>query len=307
MAEPWHEFRLNSNIPVDSDNNHKTLTNLYHVTHVENALQIVRDSKIKAGLVYDKSKLNTERILVAWLSPNDWTNAGGFRYGNIRFEFDIDLVYDFKSSYWVENIKYSPDACRFLLATNENYPKSILEYLPWEQIGPWEYDPPDGPHRWNANICLEFMVEKDLFLNQIRGIDFVKHHPQRCNIDPNVCLDKGMEAIDAGSKFISAIISQDLKPNWPLEAVKNGSALKHSWLTAWDKILIKILDSNCNGYLTKSDSSSYAFGRAFFGAYYLNRSDEMQSLCSVFASGNEMKSVLRQMFYDSFRTHVPED
>jgi len=77
------------------------LEKIYHVLHINPALNIVSDSKIKAGLVYDESKLNKKRILVCWLSPNDWDGAGGFRYGNIRFAFDWKKIYEDMYSYWV--------------------------------------------------------------------------------------------------------------------------------------------------------------------------------------------------------------
>ena len=60
----------------------RPLVSLSHIAHVEVALEIVRSKVIRAGLVCDKSKLNTERIEVVWLSPNQWSY--GSRYGNIR-------------------------------------------------------------------------------------------------------------------------------------------------------------------------------------------------------------------------------
>ena len=90
-----------------------------HVSHINSALNIFECGKIKAGLVYDKSKLNKERILVAWLSPNDWHGAGGFRYGNIRFNFKWENVLDGMNYYWIESIEYGIQACRILLSPND--------------------------------------------------------------------------------------------------------------------------------------------------------------------------------------------
>lgn len=69
------------------ENDCQSFSNISHVSHINNALNIIEDGVIKSGLVFDKSLLNTERILVVWLSPNDWGGAGGFRYGNVRFNF----------------------------------------------------------------------------------------------------------------------------------------------------------------------------------------------------------------------------
>ena len=54
----------------------------------------------QGGVSIVESRLNTERILVTWLSPNDWTNAGGFRYGNIAFELDWPDLVDGMRFYW---------------------------------------------------------------------------------------------------------------------------------------------------------------------------------------------------------------
>jgi len=60
-----------------------SLSVVTHVTHVQLGLDILRAGRIAPQLIYDDSRLNTQRILVTWLSPNDWSNAGGFRYGNV--------------------------------------------------------------------------------------------------------------------------------------------------------------------------------------------------------------------------------
>jgi len=39
---------------------------IYHVTHIRTAARVLSDGLIKSGLVYDKSKLNKERIQVVW-------------------------------------------------------------------------------------------------------------------------------------------------------------------------------------------------------------------------------------------------
>jgi hypothetical protein len=56
-----------------------------HVAHFSSALDILGDKTIRAGLVYDESKLNKDRILVGWLSPNHW--GDGFRYGTVLFSW----------------------------------------------------------------------------------------------------------------------------------------------------------------------------------------------------------------------------
>ena len=61
--------------------------------------RIAEDRRLRADLIFDKSKLKERRIRVVWLSPNDWDNDGGFRYGNVRFTYDwASLVEDKRPS-----------------------------------------------------------------------------------------------------------------------------------------------------------------------------------------------------------------
>src|SRR5262249_58283084 len=63
MPAEWERFKLNKTNSVE-------LTTVRDVGHVPAARRIVEDSRIKAGLVYDESRLNTSRISVAWVSAN---------------------------------------------------------------------------------------------------------------------------------------------------------------------------------------------------------------------------------------------
>src|SRR5438874_1138142 len=88
-----------------------------HTAHVRNAVNIVADRRIRADLVYDASNLNTERIRVVWMSPNDWVE--GSRYGNVSFEFSWqDLIKDMHY-YWVEVAEYKIPACRILITSKQ--------------------------------------------------------------------------------------------------------------------------------------------------------------------------------------------
>jgi hypothetical protein len=81
-----------------------------HIAHVPHARRIVEDGRVKAGLVYDESKLNTTRLSVAWVSANTW--AWGSMYGTVEFQFSwADLIEWFPRVYWVEEMPdYRPPA-----------------------------------------------------------------------------------------------------------------------------------------------------------------------------------------------------
>lgn len=121
-----------------------------HVSHVESSKEILKRQSLVAGLVFDESKLNSERILVNWLSPNHWYN--GFRYGNICFKIPFNksvLDYNF---YWVESIAYGVEACRILITKNDY--DFLEKYDPNIPNGPWWYDKEKDKHYYNSNFCL---------------------------------------------------------------------------------------------------------------------------------------------------------
>ena len=95
------------------------------MTHIRNAIEIIRGSQLAPQLIYDKSRLNTQRILVLWLSPNDWSGAGGFRYGNVSFDFNWASIIESKRFYWVGAMPYTPSACRILITLTAETPNCV--------------------------------------------------------------------------------------------------------------------------------------------------------------------------------------
>jgi hypothetical protein len=114
----------------------QSLDEVSHVSHIKNALNIVAEGKLKSGLIFDESKLNEERILVNWVSPNDWEGGGGFRYGHIRFTFNWRELIDGMNYFWVESIAYGISACR-ILVTEKDYSMDLHVYDPTLRNGPW--------------------------------------------------------------------------------------------------------------------------------------------------------------------------
>ncbi|MBK6562062.1 hypothetical protein [Candidatus Amarobacter glycogenicus] len=177
-----------------------------HVAHVPTAYRIVEDQQLRADLVFDKSTLNNYRTRVVWLSPNDWTNAGGFRYGNVTFAFPWESIIEGRNCYWVESMAYGVEACR-ILVTNNDWSKVLEPYDPAKDDGPWRLDA-DGSHFWNGTYCLEVMVEDDVSLDMSTGVGFVGHHPKRCSIDPKNCFYLGKREREAGAEFLATLVSR---------------------------------------------------------------------------------------------------
>jgi hypothetical protein len=162
------------------------LTTVRHIAHVQSARRIIQDGRIKAGLVYDDSKLNKSRISVAWVSANTW--ALGSIYGTVEFKFSwTDLIAD-QNIYWVEAMtNYKPSAFRLLLSKRNITNGVVRRYNPQRDDGPLRFK--DGEYYWNGNYTSEFMIEDDLSLDRCTGIRFVAHHSQYCSALGSGCED----------------------------------------------------------------------------------------------------------------------
>jgi len=177
MPEEWESFKFAISHGAE-------LTTVQHIAHVESARRIIQDGRIKAGLVYDQSKLNKYRISVAWVSANSW--ALGSIYGTVEFQFSwADLVAG-RNLYWVEAMtNYNPTAFRLLLSARDI--TRVARYNPMTDDGPLQLR--NGTYYWNGNYTSEFMIEDDLSLDRCTGIRFVAHHQQYCSPIGNSCED----------------------------------------------------------------------------------------------------------------------
>lgn len=222
---PWSQFAVgqpSQNQPWANDR--LTLSQVAHVAHLRAGLRIVEDRRFRADLVFDESVLNTERIRVVWLSPNDWSNAGGFRYGNVRFSFHWGSIVEGKRYFWVESIAYGIPACRILVTQND-YSGLLTPYNPTQDRGPW-WIAPSGEHFWNGKYCLEIMVEEDLLLDQVIELDFVRHHPRFCSIGHQTCAYKGTDDDEAAGKFLGALVAAGHPISLPGLIQQQGEVLK---------------------------------------------------------------------------------
>src|SRR5689334_424834 len=106
--EEWERFRFNLDLERHE------LSTVRHIAHVPAARRIIEDGRIRAGLVYDESRLNKSRISVAWVSANSW--ALGSIYGTVEFQFSWADIVAGQNIYWVEAMAYRPPAFRLLLS-----------------------------------------------------------------------------------------------------------------------------------------------------------------------------------------------
>lgn len=261
------------------------LGSIYHVTHIQTAARILFDGRIISGLVYDRSRLNKERIQVVWLSPNDWLGAGGSRYGNIRLSFDFKSLIRGGNYYWVESVPYSPEAVRFLVSDND-YSHLLTPYKPEVDKGPWWFDRQNGIHYWNGNYCLEIMLEGDVNLEWASHIDSVKHHPKRCNILKDNCPDCGLGSELAIGSFLATVVGLQLDPT-QLKWVVGGYPefeLQHGWVWLKSGLLKRMKVCKFASSKPSLKRSTIAIGRAILAAYSRRDPYELKALAEIMSS-----------------------
>lgn len=271
--DEWVKFKVGSSLsqgcePFDA---------ISHVAHVHAAVDILQTKKIRAGLVFDESKLNDCRLLVTWLSPNSWSN--GFRYGNIRFNFSLKRIIQEKKYYWVEAIAYKIPACRILISDKKH--DDLKEYNPNDGDGPWWYDHKRDTHFFNNNFCLEFMVEDDIVIEResLVSIDLVNHHKDWCSencCNPKNCGQLGMHSQKAGALFIATLVGQNQKFDIPFFYLIDENKMKQDVLYYAFSWLYRIVGSKSlkySGTVGHTDKPAEAIARAVCNAYATNFND----------------------------------
>lgn len=276
---------------------------VYHVAHLETARRIVSDGAIRAGLVFDQSRLNRERNRVVWLSPNTWYR--GSRYGNVAFAYSWPRVLQDYRAYWVEVMtEYNPHAPRILL-TRTDYSGKLEPYDPTGPSGrgPWWYDSDSGMHYWNGAYTLEFMLEDDLPLSSASKITFGDHHPTFCSVDPTSCPELGLSEHDASARFIALLVAQNLvPPSGLLTQMEDGRAVATSDLRGAVQWLWPTLrDASAkHAAVPAPESARPALARALLQAVATENAAELGALAALFSSQEEMfisvEHLLRSFF-----------
>lgn len=284
---PWQKYKVGSpsTRPNWVESDCRELTEIYHVAHLEAAHRIIVDGKIRSGLVYDKSILNEERILVSWLSPNHWND--GSRYGPVRFTFDWKKLIEGHRAYWVESIPYKVHACRILLTTNDySSHHRLIPYDPAAGDGPWWFDESTGTHYWNGDHCLEIMVERDIELADLSDLDCVKHHPTFCKINPQTCPERGLSSGFASARFLARLAGEGLElPASLRSGPEELDRVRYLPQDAMPYIEAQIVATPVvfKGVLTSESPDAAPVGRALLNAYAHPRlHSEIPVLASLF-------------------------
>lgn len=301
--KPWLKYKVGS--PSTRKNwtepSCQPCTEVSHVSHVEAALKIVGEKKIRQGLVFDESMLNTERVLVTWVSPNSWVN--GFRYGNVRFTYEFADLIEGKNFYWVEAMTaYSPTACRILI-TSADRSASLPIYDPSRGDGPWWFDSSSDSHYINGNYCLEFMVEDDLKVRKATRVDFVQHHGEWCSVhrtSPKDCNEIGLSNGKGGARFLMLAASRGVNLSPLRESlIEEDGELSHQVQNALGWVAHKFQKLNYSAKVTASSDTGKAVARAVLNALAIGQKDEADLLASMFRSEDLLIKALATVIGES--------
>lgn len=286
-----YSVRAKPNRPTTSC---QALETVRHVTHIRHALSVLDDARIRRRLVYDESRLNSTRVHVVWLSPNNWNQ--GSRYGNVEFVFDWRTLIAGRQAFWVGAAVYQPIACRILLSATDYSQLGFKPYDPALGDGPWWYDTANDKHWWNGDYCLEVLVESDVSLGTATNMTFTSHHPQRCNNDPGGgCRDARYAPHEAGAELVAAWASS-------IYAKRTFPASCRSGVVnyVWNHLLALLADPGEWGTVDADHELAPILGRAMLAALARRDTAESQVAARQFSSKAALVDALAKIVEGSF-------
>jgi hypothetical protein len=285
----WEEFKIKKA-------NEVVLDSVNHVAHLESARRIAEDGTVKAGLVYDESKLNQSRLSVSWLSGNTW--ALGSIYGTVQFEFDWNALIKDKNIYWVEAIrKYKPPAFRFLISEEPISSDLIRSYDPEKHEGPLRFDGKEWIR--NGELTSEFMFAENLSLRRhMTGLSFIRHHGTICTLGNPNCEDKARSEYDTGGHLLAWLLANDIHR---VDKFLKPEPRNNSLEIAFSGLNSALSGGGFGGALSKSSSCK----TAALGALSLhgnNQTERAEALVGLIKSGEDFRSALIEIVREHFNT-----
>ncbi len=306
------------------EENSSLINEILHVTHIDNAIKIFNDNKIKANIVGDESKLNDYHIFATWFSPKLWNE---YLYGNIAFVYNFNelIAKSNYHTYWVEAYKKpNTPASRILFTTKANIEQykiikaneieeyNLIPYSPHKDNGPWYSSKDNKIHKFNEkDTTLEFIFDSSFDLSDCKRIDFVNHHSKYCNqVKYNIskkCLDQNLTSINARKYFFAAFISD----YYPRETygffytIKNDKHIPSKDLIIGITYLIYAFEKvNYSGLIVYQDTNIIFPLLQSIYRIYARRTDNFKSnskdLASLFKSFDDFKNSSIELICDIF-------
>lgn len=304
MPEEWEQFAIEAPFSGEAEDC-QPLEYVDHVSHIHSSLEILRDRHLRPRLVADKSKLNSTRILVNWVSPFPW--ATGYRYGHICFRFKWTTLVAGMDSYWVEKISYAYPAPRILLTRKDHDDDPLVRrYDPESDNGPWRIDPQSGQHYWNPNCTLEFLVEEPITLFDLHRTLFVNHSDKYCALHkshPHSCPDFQLPSDQAGAYFIASVVARQLD-GVAAKIARVGDLWcepRNTIIAAWNRLYTVIIrPTDYAGTVTHNQAEAGPLTRAFLNAFANRNREERLSLGRLFKSADDLTQSCAQLVETTF-------
>ena len=165
---------------------------------------------------------------MSWLSANQWGALGSI-YGHVEFTFDWQTIIANRRLYWVETIPYRTPAYR-ILVTDQQAPRRLVRYRPRKHQGPLVHEA--GTWYWNGDSRVsEFLVQRDLPLEQCKAINFIEHRHDRCKDHGRECPDAALNPMLARFHTIAFALASSA------HAADQILRREHGWLSPVDEFV----------------------------------------------------------------------
>ncbi len=199
----WDTYKIKIPKPGERENDVSVLEEINHVVHPAAARRILEDGRIRAGIVYDESRMNATRHQVVWLSANTW--AYGSIYGTVQFTFPWEKIINGRRMYWVEAMSYGNPAYRLLVTDKDvRHLTFLTPYNPEVDKGPVRFR--DGKWYWNHRYTSEFMVDSDLNLTDCIGFKGIEHKKDGCRIYSSSCQEREVPHYTTSGRMLAFVL-----------------------------------------------------------------------------------------------------
>ncbi len=290
----WDQFNIDV---TKSNGSARELHIVRHIVHVPVARRIIEDSKIKAGLIYDQSRLNSSRLSVVWLSANTW--AWGSIYCTIEFQFQWNNLIAQKNVYWVEAMNdYRPPAYRLLLSRNK-----------FSSLTPYDANTDDGPLKfhggkwyWNSSYTSEFIIDDDLMLSDCSGIEFVAHNHSYCRTNGSNCKERSAPTFKSGGRLLAYIIGHGLHDlDEHLKPTNDDPDKRHDLLdTALSGLWLAMTGKTTFNGSTKDPKDCQNVARGALALYGMDRIQAARDLLSLIQTERDFRKALKLLVRHHF-------
>jgi hypothetical protein len=299
--KPWSPYAVKKSEKADiSSKKCRQMNTIQHTTHIDSAIEILKHGRITKSRIYNHSILEERKVQVAWITANYWRN--GSRYGNVAFQFNTSKFMDGKNFFWAGVNSDPKNAICQILVSSRDYSSYMTPYDPVVDNGPWWHDEDSNKHYFNENVVLEFMMDRDLWLKDASGINFINHHEKMCSLyeeNPSNCKHINTYADEACTEFLRKVGSAGLslgkrKHLWPIED-SVASVFSHGLARFLNSPIRKV---SYKGKEPLGKKLAGSLARAVLHAIVIDKEDEAKRIIRLFRSEEELAEAFARIMDD---------